>query len=224
MKTLSKYLLLLFPLLSQTACLPTMSTMLDSARTLDRGEVEVMGGVSVCGGLSSKLEDTENWVLRSLNAGGAVQVGVADRLSLRGRYERLYLRDRVELIDGPALAANTPINYFEIAMKWGVVKDKSGMNAAILFPVGYYFHKEAEIFTIAPALMVSYEISDNWDVTFQGKFHVLSEEGGSYMDLTGGVGMGFSTDFDRWAIRPEVATNFFNTTFGVGFITVLNPK
>jgi hypothetical protein len=201
-----------------------MSTMFDSARTLDAGEVELMGGASVCGGMLSRLEDTEDWGLRSLNAGGAVQVGVADRLTLRGRYEQINLRDRAESTGGPVLPADTRINYLEFAMKWGIVKDKSGLSAALLFPIGYYVHEETNILTIAPAGLVTYQMSDNWDVTFQGKFHFLSGEESRSMDLTGGVGLGFSTDFNRWAVRPEIATNFFNITLGVGFTAVLNPK
>ena len=194
---------LILSFLLNNACAPLNSSF-ESARTLKKGEVELMGNYSKYKFVEDgESEDTND------NFGLRIGYGVTDNFDVKLRYERL----------SPELG--TDANYLAVAPKFGLKKDY----IAFTIPVGAYFIKtegesESEFFT-SPKLLFTYLVSKKFEATFASKADIFFEEDADML-LGFNLGLGFSNDLNRWAIRPEVGM-MINPgeegsvwTFGVG--------
>ena len=98
------------------------------------------------------------------------------------------------------------INYFEIENKYRF----KNTNIALGIPLGYYefrYDKRSVsgIFAIDPRLYLTFSgPSNQFELNIIPKAHIFisDEESSFYPGMS--LGMGFSTDLNKWAIRPEI--------------------
>jgi hypothetical protein len=197
-------------ILSISGCIavaPINSTF-EGARTLKEGQVELGGNISTY----SISEDKESTTVNQ-NFGFRTGIGITDRFTIRGRYERLMLSypDEETGIDA--------VNYFDIGIKYAFAPE---VFSGALTLSRYWANGESFEF-IGPKLIVSAPINNKIEPTFalKGDFCLKKD---SEINLIGiNIGVGFSSDLDKWAIRPEFGfmKQFNNTgsymTWGVGF-------
>jgi hypothetical protein len=178
---------------------------MESARTLDKGEVEVTGYFAHY----LVANDGESQEINN-NYGFRVGYGISDPFDIRVRYIRLVSAEE----DGGGL------NYLAVAPKYSLKEDIF----AVTVPIGAYFDDMDDTWFLSPRLIVTYPFpNDKVDVSFSSKVDFYFEED---TDPTVGfnLGAGFSSDLNTWAFRPEIgllfSTSSDNTakywSFGVG--------
>jgi len=177
---------LLSLVLSLSAC--TFSD-LQSARLTGPGRWEVTPGYS------STSVSSEGETERVVNQFGVqVATGVTPRVDLRMRYDH---------IDFVGEDDDEGISILGFGPKFGLVEDRLALYA----PVGFTFGRDvdsSESWQFQPTVLLTYPVNDRTDITASGRWVIwlLEDEA---EDLVGAnLGLGLSSDPDRWVIRPEV--------------------
>jgi hypothetical protein len=189
---------------------------------MQSGAVEVQGSASayalVAGGGAG---------LMNSNVGGKVGIGVSDRYNIKMRYERYFYPsfEGLEL----DLFANS---YFELDNK--IAFNDNG-RFALSLPVGFYLWNpnvmdetsgltsEIAFIDFKPKALITFSNSNSFEFSIIPKCHFNFAPGleESLMPLrispAISFGAGFSTDLDKWAIRPEIGLEQFFISGGVGF-------
>jgi hypothetical protein len=109
-------------------------------------------------------------------------------------------------------------NYLELAPKISLSKGK----VAFQLPLGVYFAEGESSFIISPKLLFTYRSGKKFDLTFSPKAEILLESPSDEL-IEFSLGAGFSSNLDKWAIRPEIGI-ILNPgedgsilTYGLGF-------
>jgi hypothetical protein len=169
------------------ACIVPLNSSFESARTLKKGEVELMGNYSKY----TFASDGESEVANN-NIGLRIGYGISDKFDLKFRYERL---TSAEYREG--------YNYLAIAPKIGFLSNK----IAFTVPVGAYFQSigkdSGSDFFMSPKFLFTYPANNKFEVTFATKADIFFEKNSDLL-LGFNFGLGFSDDLDRWALRPEI--------------------
>ena len=198
----------------------------EKAGTLKKGNLELAGsitGYSFTGGGESASSNN--------NFGFRVGYGISDKFDLKFRYERLI----------PAAGFNSDfngdeeikgINYFTIVPKIALIPEK----LSLLVPVSHYSYKEVfngeevtgNLNSITPQLIYTLSNTKNKaDFSFGLKGDFLFGDGSGSLLLGTTVGAGFSTDLNKWAIRPEIGASYIGgaafLSYGIGFQFII-PK
>jgi len=214
MKT--KIILLFLISVLLVGCFAPLNLSYDSAKTLDKGQIEVQGAYSRYYAPNDSLPST----LINSNYGFSLGYGITKRYTLKFRYEYIspssIFKDVFDSKDYNNLFS---LSYFEINNKLQLAKE----NLAISLPLGAYFYNRSVlkgglglIMAFDPRLYITFFRSSKvFDLTIVPKAHILF--GSGFGGLTPGlsVGMGFSSDLDKWAIRPEIGYDAF-LSFGIG--------
>lgn len=205
-------------------CLPAVSTTFDSARMLEPHALQVGGYGSFYTGQLHRNQGNE-WGLRTLNIGLTTAYGLSEKFNLKARFERTLLKDRAELFDLPILEAGTTVHYAEIALKFGWNMPGTHLRQAVSLPIGNIFYKGGNIWYLTPSAIATYSWKERFEISLNGKLHFWYKVSDSISIpwTSFGFGFGFSKDLNRWAIRPEINTDFFNVSLGVGFAYVFEP-
>ncbi|ANE50747.1 hypothetical protein [Flavisolibacter tropicus] len=214
------YILLLLFGSSSCAVIP-ISNHFEKAGTLKKGNVEIQGNMSTYGSFESEWgEDGTSFSSNSISMiGGRVGIGLSDKTDLKLRFEKTINANRKEF---------NRQHYFSIGPKFALVDDK----VSLLLPFGIYnyqndFWKEITC-SIAPQFLFTFTSPDNKaDLTLSAKSDILLYKDGGTISLGGSVGMGFSSDLSKWAIRPELGTFFIggaSWSFGLGFQYIILKK
>lgn len=162
---------------------------LQSARLAGPGRLEVTPGYSSVS--ISGAGDTE----RIVNQFGVrVATGLSPRVDLRVRY------DRIDLVDD---GEDEGFGIVGFGSKFGLVEDRLALYA----PLGFIFGRDVdsgESWQFQPTVLLTEPISDHTEITISGRWVAwLNEDAPD--DLFGAnLGLGLSSDLDRWVIRPEV--------------------
>ncbi len=205
-----------------------VSNSFESAKTLDKGQIDVMGNYSVAflnweDETGDKQTDQTN-----NNFGFRIGYGIVDRFDLKLRYERLMpvMQEDKDMLDGA--------NYFGLTPRYAIVKNK--LTAGLGLGLYSYKIKETEEtdafsdseFAISPGLAFTIPSDKNFDVTLGTKIDFFTEGGGNIWHLN--LGFGISSDVTRWSLRPELGLikdldNFSDYSWftgGVAFILKIN--
>lgn len=158
-----------------------------TARLLSRGRYEVTPSYSSVSlsneGASQSM--TDNW-------GVQVGYGLTDQANLRFRYERLE----------SAFDGSKGYNYLALGPKFGLIKDR----AACGFPVGLYWGADLDTpdtWHIQPTLCLTKGLGSTVEITVAPSYLMFLKEGADdWVALN--VGLGFSSDLTKWAVRPEI--------------------
>lgn len=193
----------------------------EKAATLKKGNFELAGSFSnYSGGGAGGFENTNN------NFGARFGYGVTDRFDLKIRYEKLIPTDGFRGSGVFDEGDITRVNYFGVLPKFALVPQK----LSLLVPVSHYGFKEqiegkeknGALNSIAPQILYTATSRKNkTDFSFGFKADCLfNDEGGAGVLLGTTLGAGFSSDLDKWAVRPEVGALFIAggafVSYGIG--------
>lgn len=208
-----------------------VNNQFEKAGTLKKGNVELAGSFSdySAGGLGGTEHTNSNFGLRA-------GYGITDKFDLKLRYERLVPRDGFggeDVFDEGDIRA---VNYFSIIPKVSLIPQK----LSLLVPLSQYSYKEETdgkkidraFNSISPQIIYTLTGAKNKsDFSFGLKADcLLGNNGGGGVLLGTTLGAGFSSDLDKWAVRPEVGALFIAggayVSYGVGlqFLVTKNKK
>ena len=199
MKTQSRslyYLLLMAISMAMTSCIVPVNTSMESARMLGTGNVEVTGTFS-----SYSLNADGESVGINDNLGLRIGYGISDKFDLKLRYVHLFTSNDFE--------ENPNVSYLALAPKVSLKEKK----IAITMPIGLYFAKvdgeSMDTWFVSPRLIYTYPFpNDKVELSISSKADFYFEED-SDPSIGFSLGAGFSSDFSKWAIRPEFGVLFF---------------
>ena len=161
---------------------------LQSARLAGPGNFEITPGLSVVtvSGNGESERTTTHFGVR-------VARGLASGVDLRLRYEYIDFADDAE--EG--------FNIAEFGPKFGVVADRLAVYAPVGFAFGGGVTRSSDSWVFRPTVLYTHPISDQIELTTAGKgFIWLNDD--SVDNLIGAdLGLGLSTDLERWVFRPE---------------------
>jgi hypothetical protein len=176
---------------------------LQGARLAGKGKVEVAGSFSSVsfaeGGDSGELQ-------REYTA--QVATGIGERTDLRIRYTR---------IGPPGDGSEGGINVFGVGPKFALSNDRF----AVALPVGFAVGEDLSVgdtFQVHPTVFFTFPAAPGFDINLSGKA-LFSVSGGS-LGLAANLGLGISSNLERWALRPEVGV--LKYTDGDGYLRHLS--
>ena len=199
-----------------SACFAPINSTFESARLLDKGEIELQGNYSSYHG-STFLEDGSSNI--NNNVGLAVGYGISDRFNMKFRYERMKIKAGDFEFLGEEIKLPV-INYFEISNKFQLKQDK----IAFSLPLGIYTTKlgESVRFVLDPRFFFTFFQNEKFEVNLIPKAHIFIGNGVVFMPGMN-LGLGFSNDLNKWAIRPEIGFDGY-FTYGVGANFYIKPN
>ena len=165
---------------------------LQSARLVGPGEFEITPNYSSASlsfeGESSRLDN---------HFGVQVATGLMRKVDLRLRYGYVTFPD-----------ADEGFSFLAAGPKFGVIEDR----VAIYTPVGFAFGNEIEIddtWEFHPTILFSHRFSghslnDYAEVTVSGRAVIRLNDDSEDTLFGSNLGLGLSSDLDRYVIRPEV--------------------
>lgn len=182
-------LLLIFGALSLDSCMSIapVNTSFESARVLNRGELEFSGHFS---DYYYKEAQYPSYPMNK-NVGFRFGVGLNDKIELKLRYEAII---------PDVYSFSESVDYYSLITKLQLRQGKS----ALLIPLSMYsFDGESNYFVISPGVVFTKRINQFIELNSTSKFDVfLNEELNIYYGQQ--LGIGFSSNLDNWALRPEV--------------------
>gem|GEM_PF-1288566 len=201
-----------------SGCAATVNTVYESARMPDKGEVELAGNYS---------EYLPVWVDTiyfdepvNRNYGGSVAFGLSENLSMKLRYERINI-DNIQFWDikieeeGESLAV---VDYFEIGGKLSLLKDHIAMS----LPIGIYYNEGNTMTTLNPRLFFTLG-GDKFELSLIPKGTIFFGEDDIAIIPGATLGLGFSSNLNKWAIRPEVGFDGLFINGGIGVSVNISP-
>jgi len=160
---------------------------LQSARLVGPGRFEVTPGYSS----TSVSEDGETEKVQN-RFGIQAATGLAPHLDWRLRYEYASLTNSQE--PGVSILGTGP--------KFRLVEDR----VALHIPVGFAFGgdlESSETWQLQPTLLFTLPIGDGAEITTSGRGVIwLNSDAESLLGAN--LGLGLSSDLDRWVVRPEI--------------------
>jgi len=201
-------------------CFAPVNLSFDSAKTLNKGQIEVQGMYS----RYDVTNDTLATALINQNYGISVGYGFTDKYTLKARYEyidpTITFQKIFDEINEEFNEMNS-MSYFEINNKLMLIDN----TLSISLPLGAYFYNTKAIdiknggmgwFSFDPRVYVTFFRSTNiFELSVVPKLHVLFGTFGGYVTPGISLGIGLSSDLDRWSIRPEIGYDKF-LSFGIG--------
>ena len=223
------YLICLFSFFFFSCAFAPVNNQYEKAATLKKGNLELTGSFSnySAGGVGGTESTNRNFGFRA-------GYGVSDKFDLKLRYERLIPSDGFggeDVFDEGDIKA---VNYFSIIPKFSLVPQK----LSLLIPLSQYSYKEerdgkeidATFNSISPQIIYTLTGAKNKsDFSFGLKADcLLGDNGGGGVLLGTTIGAGFSSDLNKWAIRPEAGALFIAggayLSYGVGLQFLINKK
>lgn len=142
---------------------------------------------------------------------GQARVGISDKLEAGVKYGRHSL-SLFEEEDG-----DISFNFTSVDAKVSIIPN----HIAFSIPLGYYWiedeeEKEEFLYQLGPGFIFSHQYQNSFEITGAVKYLIFSEdedftdEEGGESDKLGAfnLGLAFSNNLSRWAIRPEIGFLF----------------
>ena len=227
----SNFLIIFFSTCLFSCAFAPVNNQYEKAATLKKGNLELTGSFSdySAGGVGGTEHTNRNFGFRA-------GYGITDKFDLKLRYERLMPTDGFggeDVFDEGDVKA---VNYFSIIPKFSLVPEK----LSLLVPLSQYAYREETdgkkidrtFNSISPQIIYTLTgAKKKSDFSFGVKADcLLGDNGGGGVLLGTSIGAGFSSDLDKWAIRPEVGALFIAggayLSYGVGlqFLVSKNKK
>ncbi|MEN0003586.1 MAG: hypothetical protein AAF798_05560 [Bacteroidota bacterium] len=209
-----------------SSCVGPVASRYETAHTLGKGKLEIAGGIAQ---YEPRARSGQTRVDQYQVFGGRIGYGITDQVDAKLRYERLLLPDEFD----------ATVNYLELYSKTRITDDESVVQYSTLQGIDFHFLKDGveptrtavalsltnmisyqadEIFEAALSMQTRYFLSfdpdlldldfENVDLEVYRDLDRILLAAGIDLDLN----LGFSTDFDRWALRPFVG-------MGVGYVS-----
>jgi len=224
MKTFKGLFIIMFLFLA--GCFAPVNLTFDSAKTLEKGQIELQGAYS--------RYSFETDTLLNQNYGFTLGYGISDKYTMKFRYEFISPTISFESIfDDETFDFLNSIHYLEINSKISLVDDALSLS----LPMGVYFYNmnnslspESSIstglgwFSFDPRLYLTFFRKSNiFELTVIPKAHILFGSWGAAAFPGISLGFGLSSDLDRWAIRPELGFDGY-LSYGIGMNYYFNFK
>ena len=161
---------------------------LQSARLAGPGKFEITPGLTV--GTASANGESER---TTTQFGIQVATGLASRVDLRLRYEYIDIAEDEE--EG--------FNIAEFGPKFGVVADRLAIHTPVGFAFGGRVTDSSDSWVFRPMVLFTHPISDQIELTTAGKGLIWLNDDSLDNLLGADLGLGLSTDLERWVFRPE---------------------
>lgn len=208
-KTFAGFCLVCITLFS---CVAPVNLNYDSARMLDAKEVEVTGAT---GSYVVYFTDSTASSIQS-NVGGSIRCGITPKYNIGITYENAR---GAYSFESRLINLNGVIGYdfFELNNKFALLKER----IALSLPVGLYAFQAEEvlnkqIYFFNPRLHFNLPLKENKaNLNINPKLQMLVADG--FVAWPGlSIGGEFSSNLQRWAIRPEVGFDgFFSAGIGL---------
>lgn len=206
-------------------CFAPVNLTYDSAKTLEKGQFELQGAYS--------RYSYETDTLLNQNYGFSVGYGISDNYTMKFRYEFISPTISFQSIfEDEEFEGLNSISYFELDNKISFVDGVLSLS----LPMGAYFYNNTDLgsensismglgwFSFDPRLYLTFfRKSDIFELSVIPKIHILLGQFGGAAIPGIGLGLGFSSDLDKWAIRPEIGYDGY-LSFGVGLNYNFNFK
>lgn len=219
MKTKAIFISLMALLLSGCVVVP-VNLSYESARMLDKGQIQLQGSYS----RYNTVKDTSANLCN--NFGFAAAYGVSEKYSIGVRYEHLDMTpafgDVFDSEDTEDFSQILKMNYIEVNNRIRLKEDF----IAIGIPVGMYIVNDVidteenfnswGYFFIDPRIYFTFFAkSDIFELSIVPKVHIIAGFLGAQVIPGISLGIGLSSDLNKWAIRPEIGYDKY-LSFGVG--------
>ena len=161
---------------------------LQSARLAGPGNFEITPGLTVAT-VSGDGESERT----ATQFGVRVATGLTSGIDLRLRYEYIDIAE-----DG-----GEGFNIAEFGPKFGLVADRLAIHAPVGFAFGGQVTDRSESLVFRPTVLFTHPISDQIELTTAGKGFIWLNDDSLDNLLGADLGLGLSTDLERWVFRPE---------------------
>jgi hypothetical protein len=197
-------------------CFAPVNLVYEDARMLGKGEVELLGSYSRYAG----QVDDGGLLLYNFNLGIQAGLGLAEVWDLKLDYEHLRLTTAYDVANTRLVRwdETSPMHYLEIENKISLYRD----HVALGIPLGYYLlladEEEVEgMFILDPRVYLTYTNPKHTiSVNLVPKIHLWLEKD-PFLFPGISLGLGLSTDLDKWVVRPEVGYDgYFSIGIGAG--------
>jgi hypothetical protein len=205
-----------------------VNTQFEKAGTLKKNNLELTGSFS-----SYSIVGDGGAAKTNNNVGFRVGYGISDKFDLKLRYERLMISSDLkseDIYDGEFKG----VNYISIIPKIAIIPKK----LSLLIPVNHYSYKEnfdsvkshVSINSVAPQLIYTFTNAKNkFDFSLGLKADCFFGNGGGGALMGATIGAGFSSDLNKWALRPEIGVNSLAfggcfLSYGIGLQLIIPKK
>lgn len=166
------------------------------------------------------------------NFGFRVGYGISDKVDIKFRYERLKPTNDLDYEN------SNSVNYFSLIPKFALIPDKF----SLLIPISHYsanaetdprgeIIEEAYSFSsVSPHLIYTItNVKNTIDFTPGLKADIILAGDGGGVLFGATLGAGFSTDLNKWAIRPEIGALSIGgggafISYGIGLQMMINKR
>jgi len=204
MKTLQitfRHMLPLVVALVFSQCVAPYNSTMDSARMLNEGDVQIMGGIA-------RYSHTSESEALNNNITGRVSYGINSKTNIFASYTRM--RAAGEYSD----LSDEGMHYFEAGPKFALRPNR----IAVATPLGLYFSEGERTAVLSPKFLFTWPSASNkFEFTIATKADIFWS-GSVLFGIN--MGLGFSSDLDKWAIRPELgymSGGYFNMGVGITY-------
>lgn len=210
--------ILIISLIFLIGCAIPVNTTLESAQMLDKGHIGIHGSYSRNYGMNFNSGRDAPFSVYNKNYGFGLEYAFSDNYNMRLKYARLDCDLSLADFGFTGFIGDWEIpnlNFIELSNKFCLVKDKM----AIAVPLSFYFHEEGlqSDVTIEPKFLWTIRKNDKFEFSVIPKVKLMISNDGVLFLPGINVGMGLSTDLNKYAIRPELGIDaglFF--TFAIG--------
>ena len=189
-----------------SGCFHPVSTMFETAHSLEPGETKVM--------FAGTFNPESDYSMAGGSFVGIVDRGVSSNMDMRLRIERRFNSGRFDPIFG--LDFEMPYSFFEVAPKWS-----NGKGVAFALPFQTYMFDGGDMpnVFIDPRLILTRRSQDETtELTgvLRSQFGYIDEDFGIIPGVSFGAAV--SENLDKYAVRLDVGYNMLRqVTFGLGF-------
>jgi hypothetical protein len=194
------------------ACFAPVNSTFESARLLERGEIDVQASISNYSGQDFLNEENVNL---NNNAGFAIGYGFSDRFNMKLRYERIKTNFAIEVFGVEFMLNN--YDYLELGTKVKLYKDIMSFS----MPLFVYLIEDETLFGVDPRFFLTTRVNENFEVTVTPKAHIFFTDEVTVWPAMS-IGFGISKNLKKWAIRPEFGYDGY-LTVGLGANIYLSP-
>lgn len=210
-----------------SACFPTVMQTHESAKMVKKNEIEASANYSFYKNLSS----ADPSYIKNHNLGVRTTYGISEKHNIGLRYQ--YISDKnAPYYDGMNYSGinyedfiefqiefheTNHIHFIEINHKISLKKDKIAFSTPIALHRATNNTSIKTLVELKPRFYFTFANKKNtidMSIVPQGRFGLI---GG--VPLAGipslSLGMGFSSDLDKWAIRPEISYDYWTIAVGV---------
>jgi len=209
-----------------SACFPTVMQTHESAKMVKKNEIEASANYS----FYKNLGTNEPYDIKNHNLGVSSTYGISEKHNIGLRYQYISDKNPPYGYDGIngfkyedfiefqiEFHETNHIHFVEINHKISLKKDKIAFSTPIALHRATNNTSIKTLVELKPRFYFTFTNKKNtidMSIVPQGRFALIS--GAPFAGTPSlSLGMGFSSDLDKWAIRPEISYDYWTIAVGV---------